>query len=103
LIELDENRMRAFGHLVQSQERVEETFDNKGSSKGVEKKRFGSHVEQGGDEKPRKHGKFDSLWLGLYRIEDVVGLNSFYVSHLDGENFPLPVNGKVLKLNCTNA
>jgi hypothetical protein len=36
-------------------------------------------------EKPGKHGKFDSLWLGPYKIEDVVGENYFYLNHLDGE------------------
>jgi hypothetical protein len=49
------------------------------------------------NEKPRKHGKFDTLWLMPYKIEDVAGTNSFYLSHLDGEMLQLPVNGKTLK------
>jgi hypothetical protein len=41
-------------------------------------------------EKPGKHGKFDSLWLGTYKIEDVSGTNSFYLNHLDEEKMQLP-------------
>jgi hypothetical protein len=50
------------------------------------------------NEKAGKHGKFESIWLGPYMIEDVVGTNSFYLIHLDGEKLPFPVNGKALKL-----
>ena len=49
-------------------------------------------------EKPGKHGKFDSLWMGPYIIHDVVGDNSFYLSDMDGEKQSLPVNGQILKL-----
>jgi hypothetical protein len=31
-------------------------------------------------------------------IEDVGGAKSFYLSHLDGEKLPFPLNGKDLKL-----
>jgi hypothetical protein len=49
-------------------------------------------------QKEGKHGKFESLWLGPYKIDDVAGNNSFYLSHIDGERLPLSVNGKVLKM-----
>jgi hypothetical protein len=49
------------------------------------------------NEKPRKHGKFDTLCLKPYRIEDAAGTNSRYLSHLDGEMLSLPVNGQILK------
>jgi hypothetical protein len=49
-------------------------------------------------EKPGKHGKFNKLWLKPYKIEYVSGSNSFYLSHLDGEKFPLPVNGKYFNM-----
>jgi hypothetical protein len=41
-----------------------------------------------------KHGKFDSLCLGLYKIVDVPGSNTFYLNHLDGEKLQLLVNGQ---------
>ena len=49
------------------------------------------------NEKTSKHGNLDSLWLGLYKIKEVAGLNTFYLSHLDGEKLQLPINGQHLK------
>jgi hypothetical protein len=49
-----------------------------------------------GREKPGKHGKFDSLWLGPYVIWEIEGPNSFHLSHLDGEPINIPMNGKQL-------
>jgi hypothetical protein len=51
-----------------------------------------------GREKPGKHGKFDSLWLGPYLIREIAGPNSFHLSHLDGEPINIPRNGQQLKL-----
>jgi hypothetical protein len=73
----------AFDHLVQSQERVKGTFDRKAHPRELKK---GDLVLMWNkrDEKPGKHGKFDSLWLGPYRIEDIVGLNSYIVWGVQG-------------------
>jgi hypothetical protein len=51
-----------------------------------------------GREKPRKHGKFDSMWLGPYVIREIAGPNSFDLSHLDGEPINIPRNGQQLNL-----
>jgi len=48
-------------------------------------------------EKSGKHGKFDSLWMGPYIIQEIVGANSFFLSDLDGEKLFLPINGRILK------
>jgi hypothetical protein len=48
-------------------------------------------------EKPRMHKKFDSLWIGPYRIEGKSGANSFILATLEGEKLPLHVNGYLLK------
>jgi hypothetical protein len=37
------------------------------------------------NEKRCKNGKFNSFWLDSYEIQEVVGPNTFYLSHLDGE------------------
>ena len=39
------------------------------------------------------------LWLGAFMIEAIVGPNTFYLSHLDGEKIELLVNKKYLKPN----
>jgi hypothetical protein len=51
-----------------------------------------------GREKPGKHGKFDSLWLGPYVIREIVGPNSFHLNHLDGDPINISRNGQQLKL-----
>jgi hypothetical protein len=47
-------------------------------------------------EKPGAHQKCDMLWLGPFMIEAIVGPNTFYLSHLDGEMIELLVNGQYL-------
>jgi hypothetical protein len=44
------------------------------------------------------HQKFDSLWLGPYKIEEKFGSDSFYLSTSEGRNMQLLVNGSLLKL-----
>jgi hypothetical protein len=48
-------------------------------------------------EKPGMHKKFDSLWIGPYRIESEVGTNSFILATLEGEKLSLPINEYLLK------
>jgi hypothetical protein len=55
------------------------------------------------DEKPEKHGKFCKSWLFPCRIEDIVGLNSFSLGHLDEERLSLSTNGLVLNLYFSSA
>ena len=97
LIELDEVRRRAVNQSIKNQDKVKRNFDK--SSK--------PRVFQKGDtvllwdkrrEKPGKHGKFDSLWMGPYIIHDAAGDNFFYLSDMDGEKQSHPINGQILKL-----
>jgi hypothetical protein len=45
-----------------------------------------------------KHGKFDNLWYGPFRIAKVLDNNTFLLHNLDDiENFGGPVNGRFLK------
>jgi hypothetical protein len=97
IIELDESRRKALDQSIKNQEKIKKTFDKSSRQRDF----------QTGDtvllwdkrkEKPGSHGKFDSLWVGPYIIQDVAGNNSFVLSRLDGEKLPLPVNGQLLKL-----
>ena len=46
-----------------------------------------------------KHGKFDSLWIGPFVIDQVYENNTFKLQDLEGEEvFDGPVNGWFLKL-----
>ena len=53
-------------------------------------------------EKPRKHRKFDSLWLGPYIIYDMAVANLFLLNTMEGERLLLPVNGKQLEVFFNN-
>lgn len=45
-----------------------------------------------------KHGKFDSLWKGPYKIEAFCGINDFLLKGLTRESLAGgPINGKFLK------
>jgi hypothetical protein len=97
LVQLDEERRNTFDHLVMSQERVKKTFDKRANSKCF---KTGDIVLMWDKlkEKPDKHMKLDSLWRGPFIIESVAGTNYFYLSQLDGERLPLPMNGQILEL-----
>lgn len=97
MVEFEENCRKAFDHLVGNQEKVEGKSDKKAHAM-IFKKRDMVLTWDRRHEKQDKHGKFDILWLGPYKIEGVAGLNSFYFSHLDGEKLPLLVNGQLLKI-----
>lgn len=45
-----------------------------------------------------KHGKFDPLWFGHFKIYEAKGNNNFLLENLDGEVLELPVNRQFLKL-----
>jgi hypothetical protein len=49
-------------------------------------------------EDKEKHGKFDNLWYGPFRIAKVMYNNTFLLHNLDDtETFGGPVNGRFLK------
>jgi hypothetical protein len=44
-----------------------------------------------------KHGKFDHLWFGPFKIAAIEGKNSFLLENHDGKTFDGPINGCYLK------
>jgi hypothetical protein len=48
-------------------------------------------------EDTRKHGKFDHLWFGPFKIAAIKGRNSFSLENLNGEILEAPINGRYLK------
>jgi hypothetical protein len=41
---------------------------------------------------------FDILWIDPYKVKDVVGINTFYLSHLDGHKLQWILNGKYMRI-----
>jgi hypothetical protein len=97
IIELDEIRRRAYDQNCRNQNKVKKAFDRSARYRDFI---VGDTVLlwDKGREKPGKHDKFDSLWLGPYLIREIAGPNSFHLSHLDGEPINIPRNGQQLKL-----
>ena len=101
IIELDENRRKALDHSIRNQDKIKGTFDKSAKPRPFQ---IGDTVLLWDKrrEKPRKHGKFDNLWLGPYIIYDMADTNSFLLNTMEGERLLLPVNGQQLKVFFNN-
>ena len=51
-----------------------------------------AHEEKG------KHTKFQRMWLGPFKIAEVIGPSTFMLQDLAGKRDSLPVNGQILKI-----
>jgi hypothetical protein len=40
-----------------------------------------------------KHGKFDQIWCGPYKVSTSEGKNAFLLENLDGKILNVPING----------
>ena len=69
----------AFDQMEKNQEKVKGTFDRKARQRDFKE---GDQVLMWDKrrEKPRMHQKFDSLWLGPYKIEEISSPKDFYLS-----------------------
>ena len=96
--------------IVELQEEREALVEKTQSYKTKVKERFGKKVKKYSlligdmvlrwnarlDEKG-KHGKFDNLWLGPFKITIFFGNNTFVLQNLEGEEIAGPVNGGFMK------
>lgn len=102
LIELDESRRSAFDQSIKNHKRIKGVFDKKTRNREFQQN-DPVLLWNKRKEKVGQHGKFESLWTCPFIIREAVGLNSFHLSHLDGEEVPLPANGLHLKLFFTES
>ena len=80
--------------MMQNQEKIKGKFDKKTRQRRFEK---GDLLLLWNKIKELvNHGKFESIWLGPYKIHDIAGINYFFLIYLDAEKMPFPVNEKVL-------
>jgi hypothetical protein len=97
VIQLDEIRRKAYDHNCRNQSKVKKDFDRSARQRDF---MVGDNffLWDKGKEKPRKHGKFDSVWLGPYLIREIAGLIYFHLTHFDGEPINIPQNGQQLNI-----
>jgi hypothetical protein len=96
LVELEEVRKDTFQHLQKKQDIVKRSFDKRATMVNY---KVGDDVllSDKAHEAPSKYRKFDYLWLGPYKIYEVLGTNAFRLKTLDGKPLQFPVNGHHLK------
>ena len=96
IIESSENKNKFRDSLITYQENMKSIFDRKAKEVlfqvgDLVLRRVTRREEKG------KHGKFDPLWYGPYKICEERSNNAFILEDLDGDSVQLPVSGQYLK------
>ena len=96
LVELNETRDKVKENLISYQENMKTIFDKKSKYVLFQPEdivlRWDFRREYKG-----KHGKFDPLWYGPFKISESRANDTFVLENLDGEMLPLTMNGNYLK------
>eukprot|EP00253_Pinus_taeda_P029859 PITA_29859 len=92
VVELSENMDKVRDNLIMYQSKMKSIFDRK--AKEIDFKvadlvlRWDTRRGDKG-----KHGKFDPLWYGPFRVVEARSNKTFILENIDGEILQLPVNG----------
>jgi hypothetical protein len=96
LIEVQQNRAEVDEKLQKYQDNMKALFDKKAKDReflpGDLVLKWDARKEDAG-----KHGKFDHIWCGPFKIVASEGKNSFLLENLDGKILNAPINGRYLK------
>ena len=84
-------------NAIQLQEKIENIYDHQ-----IKAEKFQLDdvvlIWDARNEDKGKHGKFDNLWKGPYRISAYRGQNAFFLSEMDGQDFlGGAMNGRIFK------
>lgn len=92
LIELNESREKFLENLIGYQQKLKMTFDRKAKNVLFQPGHLVLIWDARREDKG-KHGEFDPLWFGPFRIAKSKENNTLILENLDGELLQLPVNG----------
>eukprot|EP00253_Pinus_taeda_P027006 PITA_27006 len=97
MIHLQQTREEVFQNTCKFQERIKRIYYRKAKADtfhlGEVVLRWDARHEDKG-----KHGKFETLWKGPYKIAAYHGQNAFLLKEMNGDECPGgPINGKLLK------
>ena len=98
LVELQQIREQVVGKSDTHQQKIKGMFDKREKADNFQ---VGYQVLKWDDVRrdKGKHGKFDSLWIGPFVIDQVYKNNTFKLQNLEVEEvFDGPVNGWFLKI-----
>ena len=97
MIHLQQTREEVSQNTIQLQEKIKKIYDRKTKAKKFHLDDVVLRWDARNEDKG-KHGKFDNLWKGPYRISAYRGHNAFFLSEMNGQDFPGGVvNGRLLK------
>ena len=96
LVELEETRNQVSQRLTEYQEKMKNLFDQHAKDRKFHVVDLVLRWDIRRAEKG-KHGKFDPLWFGPFKIAEVGGNNTFRLENLQGYLLDAPVNGQFLK------
>jgi hypothetical protein len=97
IIEVQQKREKLNEEFEAYQSKVKATFDKKTKKDSFKAGDLVLRWDARREDKS-KHGKFDNLWFGPFKIAKVLNNNTFLLHNLDDtEIFGGPVNGRFLK------
>lgn len=97
LTKLEEKREKLIDHIIEHQRRVKTFFDKRATPRKFKQGDMVLLWDKRREAKG-KHHKFDSLWMGPFRIQRINQNNSYILAYPSGETLPLSYNGQDLKL-----
>lgn len=97
LVEFQQAREQVMGRAHERQQKIKQAFDKKSKKEYFQ---LGDLVLKW--DAPRqdkgKHGKFEALWIGPFKVSKIIFNNTYRLQNLEGnEFFGGPVNGHFLK------
>ena len=96
LVKLNETWEQVSHRLAEYQEKMKGLFDQRAKDKEIQVGDFVLRWDVRRSDKG-KHGKFDPLWFGPFRVAEVKGNNTFALENLQGDTLEMPINGQFLK------
>ena len=97
MIHLQQTREEVSHNVIQLQEKIKNIYDRKTKEKKFQLDDVVLKWDARNEDKG-KHGKFENLWKGPYKITTYRGQNAFLLSEMDGQDCPGgAVNGRLLK------
>ena len=97
LIALQEKREEVYNSKQQSQNRIKKTFERKIKEEKFQIQDVVLKCEARIEEKG-KHGKFQNIWKGPFRVAAFHGSNTYILQEMNGQPYVGgPVNGRFLK------
>lgn len=96
MIHLQQTREEVFQNTSKLQERIKNIYNHKTKEDNFNMGDVLLHWDAQNEEKG-KHGKFENLWKGPYRISAFKGKNAYVLEDMDGQSYSRgAINGRLL-------